>query len=315
VSEPTVTRTNSRLAARCRHPTQVRTGSLATKGQAYRHSPLFPNWAGCPSVGEVSWAAGTDGWFEDRFPGPDLDRTTWFPHYLPGWSSRAETRASFHMDNNGLTLEIPVDHPVWCAEDHEPPLRVSGLQSGTWSGPVGTTHGQQRFREGQVVREEQERFEGWLPTGGRVEISARMQLSPRSMAALWMSGFEDDDAQERCGELCVFEVFGNALGPADEPSAEVGVGIKAFRDPALRQDFAAPRLPIDVVEPHLYAVEWDADHAVFTVDGVVVRRCADPPTYPLQLMLAIFDFPQDSVGGDDHLVPRLVVDRIAGTRS
>ena len=70
-----------------------------------------------------------------------------------------------------------------------------------------------------MVVEEQERFEGWLPPPsgrGRVEISARMDLSPRSMAALWMSGFEDDEAQERCGELCVFEIFGKALGPVDE---------------------------------------------------------------------------------------------------
>ena len=285
---------------------QVRTGSLTTKGQPYRHSAVFPNRADWPSVSRV--------WFEERFTGPELDRATWFPHYLPAWSSRADTAASFHVHNNELTLEIPVDHPVWCAGDHDPPLRVSGLQSGSWSGPTGTTRGQQRFRDGQLVREEQERFEGWLPAGGRVEISARMQLSQRSMAALWMSGFEDDDAQEKCGELCVFEIFGNALGPASDPSAEVGVGIKAFRDPALTQDSAAPRLPIDVVEPHLYAVDWDAAQAVFTVDGVVVRRCPHPPTYPLQLMLAVFDFPQASVGDDDHLVPRLVVERVAGSR-
>ena len=42
-----------------------------------------------------------------------------------------------------------------------------------------------------------------------------MELSPRSMAALWMSGFEDDDAQQRCGELCVFEIFGKDLGPGE----------------------------------------------------------------------------------------------------
>ena len=90
------------------------------------------------------------------------------------------------------------------------------------------------------------------------------------------------------------------------------MGIKAFRDPALRQDFEAPRLPIDVIEPHLYAVDWDADEAVFTVDGVVLRRCPRPPTYPLQLMLTVYDFPEWSVGDDAHLVPRLVVDRIAG---
>ena len=253
-------------------------------------------------------------WFEDRFAGPDLDQNTWFPHYLPAWSSRDQSRASHHIDGDGLTLDLPVDHPLWCEGDHDPPLRVSGIQSGSWSGPVGSLHGQQRFREGQVVLEEQERFEGWLPTGGRVEISARMDLSPRSMAALFMSGFEDDEAQLQCGELCVFEVFGKDLGPAPHPSAEVGVGIKAFRDPALQQDFEAPRLPIDVTEPHLYAVDWDAAEAVFTVDEVVVRRCPRPPTYPLQLMLAVYDFPEWSVGDDAHLVPRLVVDRIAGTR-
>jgi hypothetical protein len=262
----------------------------------------------------MALGAGDPAWFEDRFSGPDLDPDTWFPYYLPAWSSREQSRASYRVDGDGLTLEVPVDHPAWCADDHDPPLRVSGIQSGSWSGPVGSVHGQQRFREGQVVREAQERFEGWLPDSGRVEISARMDISPRSMTALFMSGFEDDEAQERCGELCVFEIFGKALGRHEAPSTEVGVGIKAFRDPALRQDFGASRLPIDVAEPHTYAVDWSAEEAVFTVDGVVVRRCPSPPTYPVQLMLTVYDFPEWSSGGDDDLVPRLVVDRIAGTR-
>jgi hypothetical protein len=34
----------------------------------------------------------------------------------------------------------------------------------------------------------------------------------------------------------------------------------------------------------------------------------------MQLMIAVFDFPEWSVGDDDHLVPRLVVDRVAGDR-
>ena len=129
------------------------------------------------------------------------------------------------------------------------------------------------------------------------------------MAALWLSGFEDDAAQEQCGELCVVEIFGRSVEGA---SAEVGVGIKAFRDPALAQDFDAPRLPIDVADFHEYAVDWDAEEAVFTGDGDEVRRCPRPPTYPMQLMVAVFDFPEWSVGGDDHLVPQLVVDRISG---
>ena len=161
------------------------------------------------------------------------------------------------------------------------------------------------------MREAQPRFEGCLVSSGRVAITARMLLSPRSMAALWLSGFEDDPEQLECGELCVFEIFGNALGPADDPSAEVGVGIKAFRDPALTQDFAAPRVPIDVTTDHTFAVEWDQDAAVFTVDDEDVRRCAHPPTYPMQLMLAVFDFPGWSTGDDDHLVPELIVSQVS----
>jgi len=61
-----------------------------------------------------------------------------------------------------------------------------------------------------------------------------------------------------------------------------------------------------------YRVDWHADEAVFTVDGGVVRRCAHPPTYPMQLMLAVFDFPEWSTGDDAHLVPELVVSHVQG---
>ncbi len=144
--------------------------------------------------------------FRDDFGGAALDTSVWLPHYLPAWSSRTATAASHRVAGGGLVLDVPVGHPVWCEGDHEPPLRVSGVQSGSWSGPAGSTRGQQRFREGQVVREEQPRFEGWLPASGHVEIRCAMELSPRSMAALWMSGVEDDEEQLRCGELCVVEV-------------------------------------------------------------------------------------------------------------
>jgi hypothetical protein len=90
------------------------------------------------------------------------------------------------------------------------------------------------------------------------------------------------------------------------------MGIKAFRDPALTQDFDSPRLAIDVADTHTYAVDWDAEEAVFSVDGDEVRSCPRPPTYPLQLMVAVCDFAQWSVGEDHHLVPVLVVDHVAG---
>lgn len=254
--------------------------------------------------------------FSDRFRGPGLDRDTWLPHYLPAWSSRAASAASHRLGPDGLVLDLPVDHPVWCAGDHQPPIRVSGLQSGSFSGPVGSTLGQQPFRDGQVVREEQPRFEGLLLAApSSVAIRCRMTLSARSMASLWLVGVED--RPERCGEICVVEVFGRSLrtGP-DGPSAEVGHGLHAFRDPGLTEDFAAPRLPLDVAEWHTYAAAWDGDEVVFSVDGLEVRRCPRPPAYPLQLMLAVFDFPEWSVGDDDHLVPRLEVAEVtAGSGS
>ena len=40
------------------------------------------------------------------------------------------------------------DHGLWLPDDHPPPLRLSGVQSGNRSGPVGSTDGQQAVYEG-----------------------------------------------------------------------------------------------------------------------------------------------------------------------
>lgn len=253
-------------------------------------------------------ADGTHGWVVEDFDGADLDRERWFPHYLPAWSSRAQTAATYAVQDSCLRLSIPPDRGLWCADDHRPPMRVSGLQTGNRSGPVGSTLGQQPYREGLVVREAQETFLGWTPSGGHLEMRARAVITPRSMVALWLVGLED--RPERCAEICVMEVFGDAVVPGS--SAAVGMGLHAFRDPDVTEDFAAVQLPIDVADFHTYAVEWSPDSASFSVDGAVVRSCPRPPAYPMQLMLAVFDFPERSVGGDDSAVPELVVDRIAG---
>ena len=69
------------------------------------------------------------------------------------------------------------------------------------------------------------------------------------------------------------------------------MGIKKLHDPAWSRTSQAPRLPIDVGQWHEYAVRWDEQVAEFSVDGEHVRTCARPPTYPLQIMIAVFDFP------------------------
>jgi len=244
----------------------------------------------------------------DDFEGDRLDESVWFPHYLPAWSSRELTKAVYRVAASHLRLVIPTDLGLWCADAHPVPLRVSGIQSGSFSGPVGSAAGQQRFRDDLRVREEQPRFEGWLPTSGVVEIRCRMDLSPRSMAAMWLAGFEEnpDDA----GEICVVEVFGRSINSG---ATEVGVGIKKLHDPRLAHNFVSPRLELDVSQDHVYAVEWDARSAAFFVDGQQIHSASDPPAYPMQAMLAVFDFPEWSAGDDDHLVPSFDIDWVAGS--
>jgi|1185.fasta_scaffold137254_2 hypothetical protein len=89
-----------------------------------------------------------------------------------------------------------------------------------------------------------------------------MELSRRSMAAVWTVGVEDEP--ERSAEICVFEVFGDALG---------------------------------------------------TRDGRPVRSVAQAPDSPMQMMAAVFDFPEKAGEAPDGHVPLLAVDRVAGPPS
>ena len=59
---------------------------------------------------------------------------------------------------------------------------------------------------------------------------ARMDLGPRSMASVWMVGIED--RPERSGEICIFEVFGDAL---EDGVAAVGAGAPVPRSGAHRR--------------------------------------------------------------------------------
>ncbi|NEA33083.1 glycoside hydrolase family 16 protein [Streptomyces sp. SID13031] len=244
--------------------------------------------------------------FEDHFDGPTLDPAVWVPNYLPQWSSRAATAAQYELADSCLRLFIPPGQALWCEDDHTPRMRVSGIQSGNFSGPAGSTIGQQPYREGLLVREEQKPFWGWTPTGGYIELRARAVVSPRSMVALWMVGLED--TPERCAEICITEMFGKSVVAGE--SVEVGMGLHTFRDPTVPEDFAAPRLPLDPTDFHLYAADWSPDQVDFYVDDVLIRTCPNPPSYPLQLMLAVFDFPDD--GPLDDRVPEFVIDYIRG---
>ena len=250
--------------------------------------------------------------FADDFDAAELDTDVWVAHYLPQWSSRAQSAATYAVGGSELRLTIAPEQGLWCADEHEEPLRVSGIQSGVFSGPVGSTIGQQPFRDGAVVRESQSTLWGWTPRYGLLEVRARMDLSPRSMAAVWMVGLEDEP--ERCAEICVFEVFGEAIEAAGgATTAAVGMGVHPFRDPAITDEFAAERVAIDVADFHVYAADWRPGRVDFLVDGQRVKTVHQAPDYPMQMMVAVFDFPAKAASAPPDHVPELAVDYVRGT--
>jgi Glycosyl hydrolases family 16 len=182
-----------------------------------------------------------------------------------------------------------------------------------FSGEAGSTVGQQPFRDGMVVREFQRTMWGWTPHHGLLEVRARMDLSPRSMAGVWMVGLEDEPT--RCGEILIFEVFGDALAAdGNGPSADVGMGLRPFRDPAITDSFEAPRVEIDVTEPHVYAVDWRPGRVDFLIDGKRLKTVEQAPDYPMQMMVAVFDFPdhREASAHEGH-VPLLAIDYVRGS--
>ena len=245
--------------------------------------------------------------FDERFDDPVLDPAVWTTSYLPAWSSRAAAAAAYSVRSDGLHLTIPDDHPLWCPDLHPKPLRVSAVQTGNWSGPVGSTQGQQPFKAGLVVCEEQPTVLGYTPHHGHIEVTCSARIPPWSMFSAWMVGIEDKP--DRCGEICLVEVFGDTL---DGDRAAVGSGIHRFRDPELVEEFSAELMTLDVTRPRRYAIDWRPGRVEFFVDGERTRVCAQAPGYPLQLILGVFDFPDRRPPGN-LTVPELVVHRVHGT--
>jgi hypothetical protein len=246
---------------------------------------------------------------EDDFTGPDLDRMLWFPHHLPQWSSRAAAAARYRLAGGVLRLTIEDDQPPWCSE-FDGGTRVSSLQTGVYAGPLDSAVGQHRFSADAVVREEQEAARLYTPQYGFFEIRARFPADPRSMAALWMIGYEDEPA--RSAEICVAEIFGRDVRT---DGAAVGMGLHPFGDPRITDEWGRQPVGIDATDFHVYAVEWTPDHVAFFVDDVLVTVVGQSPDYPMQFMLGIYAFPDGDGSLPAPSSPReFVVDRFRAYR-
>ncbi|MHA0040482.1 glycoside hydrolase family 16 protein [Deinococcus sp. PEB2-63] len=230
--------------------------------------------------------------FEDDFSGPELHSGRCLPHYLPQWAIREASAARYALPGTGLHLQITEDQPPWNPA-FDGALCVSSLQTGCHAGPVGSPVGQQRFHPDLRVTEAQP--ETWLytPQYGRFEVALRADLPPGYLGAFWMIGVEREPGQS--GEICICEVFGHERAP---DAFQVHFGVKPIHDPALTLDMRSARISGSPADLHVYSAEWTPHDVTFRVDGEVVGRVPQSPTYPMQFMLNIYELPHLLPGGE-----------------
>ena len=238
-----------------------------------------------------------DRWVEqwhEPFAGDDLDHDRWVPHYLPHWTTPDRSAARYCIGGGVLRLLIEADQPAWLPADG--PMRVSNIQSGSWAGPAGSPQGQHRHRDDLRVVSPQPTRALVTPSEGLVELEMRASPDPTCMLAFWLVGFEERSPEES-GELCVAELFGHAVGQGE---SVVRTGVKAHHDPHLVDDVVDVRLDIDTSQWHGYAVEWTAHSARFYVDDRLVHAVRQGTDYPLQLMIDLFELPEQETRDPAH---------------
>ena len=93
--------------------------------------------------------------------------------------------------------------------------------------------------------------------------------------------------------------------------AVIGYGIHQFGDPKLKEAFFEELFPIDVMDYHVYAVEWMPGETNFYIDGKKIKKINQAPDYPMQLMLGIYEVPKVEIDNSDY-PKEFVVDWVKG---
>ncbi len=223
--------------------------------------------------------------FSDEFGGPDLDRSKWVPCYLPQWSSCEQAAANYRFEDGSLLLQIIRNQPAWCPE-FDGPNRASVIQTGVFSGPVGSRIGQSRFSDKLVVREAQANAREYTPQFGYFETRVKGLATSANHVSLWMIGYED--APEHSAEICMFELLGKEAGAHE---STVRYGVHRWSDPQIQEEFYVENFPIDSTRFHIYAVEWTPTHIDFFIDNTKIKTIRQSPQYPMQFMLGLFELP------------------------
>lgn len=206
----------------------------------------------------------------------------WVASYLSHWTTPERARARYKITPTGVELRINADQPDWRPEDA--PLRVSNLQTGSYSGPIGSALGTHRHRDDLNVRTETPQRLLFAPSSGRVEITISASQDSNCMVAAWLVGTEHRSPTES-GEICIFEIDADAIGE----STVVRTGIKAHHDPALTTDMTEITIPVNASSPHTWTVIWGEGETVIGLEGHTLRRISQAPGYPLFLMIDLFE--------------------------
>lgn len=245
---------------------------------------------------------------------PDLDDTFadgpderwWVPHYLPQWTTPERSAARYATGQDGLALRIDEDQLDWRPEDA--PLRVSNLQTGAYSGEVGSLEGTHRHRDdGLRVRTRMPLQLLFAPSRGRVEITVSASRDLRCMTAAWLVGTEHLSPEDS-GEICVFEIDADAIGPA----TRVRSGVKAHHDPRLTTDMAELSIPLDASRPHTWTVVWGDGETLIGCEGMLVRRIPQAPDYPLFLLVDLFELGPRPATSEERYPKSCTIHRVRG---
>ena len=247
----------------------------------------------------------TEADFFDDFDHPELDLSKWIPVYLPQWASTEATKPRYRIEDSQLILTIKPDQLPWSPEFNGP-VRVSNVQTGVWSGSLGSQRGQHLFSPSLRVRQEQLPRQTYTPLYGRIQFRCLCRIRRSNVAALWMIGLEDEP--QRSAEICLFELKGTNIEPH---SAIVGYGVRAFADPALKNDFFEDRFSIEVEDWHTWGIEWTQRAVRFFLDDMLIRTLLQSPNYPMQLMLNLYDLEPPSA--ESRPLPEFRIDWVRGS--
>ena len=245
--------------------------------------------------------------YSDEFNSASLDESKWGLFHLPQWSSQDQSRPKFFVKDSNLTLQIEENQKPWCPE-FDGMVLCSSIQTGVFSGAVGTNEGQHRFSSALVVREAQTPTRMYTPQYGYFEMRARGMRAFKNHVALWMIGFEENP--EQSGEIAICEIMGEY---ATQESTRLGHGVKAWFDSNLKDEFHEDFLKFDVTKYHIYSAEWKPDSIDFFLDNQKIRTIYQSPKYPMQFMLGIYERPLSAPANRDDSYPKqFVIDYFRG---